>query len=389
MAGAKNLQQSRFDFSKVSMSSLFQSEASKSFTILVWSGDYNEFSGGSICLHYLAHLIKCYGCQHVYVCGNNVPMWSKASRLDTNVNPWDNLDKSRTYVIYPEIVSGNPLHAEHIGRWFLNKGKNAIANMKINDSDDIWSFSGYTDDFLASEGIVGARLSVILTRLVEFYDGRSTDKLKRRSGVAYAIRKGNTRDAKQYIKSDWICVDNYELKGGYKYLKTVFSQVEVFVSFDPVTYLSTLASLAGCRSIVLSDLYRDGDDWRRATGNQYGIGYGFKDARYCDETRDLLVKNIRDNEINNRESLLSFIDTVAERIANISNFSTAERLVYIGNINMGEMSTFNWSSKAEDGSYFGELRILLGPKVLAKVSCRWIVRFVLKYKRFINGLFQN
>lgn len=86
----------------------------------IYAPKYCDTSSGVRALYRLCHLLNCSGYEAtMYPFGD-------VERDSVQLSPWNtpifaesNLS-SRTVVIYPEIVSGNPLHAKQVVRWVLN-----------------------------------------------------------------------------------------------------------------------------------------------------------------------------------------------------------------------------------------------------------------------------
>src|SRR3954469_3045856 len=85
-----------------------------SFTFLVWAPPYTHRSSGVRALYRLCHHLNNGGYPSAIMServANDLPDWS---------TPFHFGPVGDSIVIYPEIVSGNPLQARKVVRWALN-----------------------------------------------------------------------------------------------------------------------------------------------------------------------------------------------------------------------------------------------------------------------------
>lgn len=247
---------------------------SKDVKFLIAAPSYSPNSGGAMVLHHLCHLINEIGQASV------VPMprgavvnWLNIQHIDKiiqeekrqlsnfNVAPELNtpihhgkIDPEFTVAVYPEVVFGNPFQLKHVARWILyhsgfhrrmNCTSQGEIEFKFNED-----FIGSTiSGFSSPSDII---LNIVLPNEVDFkmlknrVNGSAQPENNSRVGTAFCIRKGKFQKHR-LINEDSICVDNE----GIDKIREIMQTVEYFVSFDPQTYLSNLAVVCGCKSVVV------------------------------------------------------------------------------------------------------------------------------------------
>ena len=153
-----------------------------------------------------------------------------------------------------------------------------------------------------------------------------------REGTCFTIRKSQLhKNGINIIHSP--CAFEITYEHNQDNLIEFFNQYKFFISYDPLTFISVIAALCGCISIVypvdgLSKL-----DWINTTcaseyikfkglDNLYGIAYGLEDIKYAEETISLAKEQWADiqkffieqtvipfiNDIQNMENLVNTIE---------------------------------------------------------------------------------
>lgn len=188
----------------------------------------------------------------------------------------------KTIVVYPDVVFGNPLKAQNVVRWFLyyNRFKNSDYAYGRNDL-----FITYRDEF--NDEILNPKNYKLTTsyfnlKLYKQYN------FGLRQGTCYVIRKG--KDRMDLPKSfDGVIVDDLSEKEKVR----VFNECEYCVSYDTQTAYSSIASICGCKSIVVPEPGKDVSDYRHGEDNRYGVAIGFSNEQmeYAIKTRADLLKH--------------------------------------------------------------------------------------------------
>ena len=201
---------------------------------LIWAWDYGTDSGGGIALHRLAHDLAALGYEAVLRCLHTAPGWLGKPRWQERATP-------EQIVIYPEIVTGNPLGGERVVRWLLN----TPGFFGPGNGDGVY---GGADLIMAWDAkyAEGCKLDGLLTAWRDLSHFR--DYHRPRAGECYLIRKGHAVPHDQH-GPDALCIDDYGKRGGDQYLIDVFNERERFICYDPNTMISTLANLCGVPDI--------------------------------------------------------------------------------------------------------------------------------------------
>ena len=144
------------------MTAQYARQSSDQFRYVIVAPSFDENSGGVIALRYLCHMLNESGVNASLV---EMPPADSPSRLralarslkhavkslikerygvhpalNTPVNhlPID----SRTIVVYPEVLGGNPLGATNVVRWFLDKPGHITGQSGLGLANCIFSISG-------------------------------------------------------------------------------------------------------------------------------------------------------------------------------------------------------------------------------------------------------
>ena len=242
---------------------------------VVVAPDYLPTSGGSVALHKLCHNLVEIGESAVLLTGRTNPEF-RGKRI--GIAEYEALDKEHTVVIYPEIVIGNPLGAKHVVRWLLNSPGVCGGDGIFAPTDFVYRFSDY---FEAPGGRhIDGLLSAYHIDVRKFQDqGRP------REGVCYLVRKGAGTPLIHH-PPDALQIDDYAKRGGDDYLIEVFNRHQLFISYDPATFIFVQAALCGCDSVVIPDGRTPRDEWlRKVPCLAYGIAYGLDDLERAVATR--------------------------------------------------------------------------------------------------------
>jgi hypothetical protein len=270
----------------------------------------DPYSGGQVVLHKLADYLERYG-EDVYILSECM-FNSKVKHIKSTVGSWPdfninlekplNIDWGKTIVIYPEIISNNPLNAEHITRWMLYHNKEN-RHETYNLTDHIFYYQpeyAFQPCYSIETGI----LTILHFPLDKFYDM----KLERK-GSCYVIHKKSCYDYHS-IPLDSIYLGEYRNLGGFEYLNEVFNKCEYFISFDDTTALSVFASLAGCKSIILEGpRFKNPEEFRKNREiDKYGVAYGWEDLKHALSTQHLLRSHLEDKINENDFYVKNFIN---------------------------------------------------------------------------------
>lgn len=172
--------------------------------------------------------------------------------------------------IYPEIIHGNPAEAQTVVRYILNKpgtmgasdgmGKFVPGPTAFAESDRLYYFSklfGETKD-------VNHYLFLPILNLHLF-----TNQHKKRDKTAYFVGKGiNTYEHPK----DAILIDRKFAKD-QQALADLLNECEVLWCYDPVTAMTEVARLCGCRVVMVNPVYTR-DEFQVYEAGMNGISWG-------------------------------------------------------------------------------------------------------------------
>jgi len=90
-----------------------------------------------------------------------------------------------------------------------------------------------------------------------------------------------------------------------------FQGKDFFLSFDPFTFMSIIASLCGCISVVKKINGLSFDEWINGDPfNKYGIAYGQEGIGHALKTQHLLLNHITDMYSQNENNVLNLMDNL-------------------------------------------------------------------------------
>ncbi|MCB0749939.1 MAG: WavQ [Ignavibacteriae bacterium] len=291
---------------------------------IVYTSGYNENIGGIIVLHQLCHELNSMG-ESAYLWQRDKSLLNRKklvrslyqmikyyiskilfqNKFKTKkdwITPLASFrDLKGAIVIYPEIISDNPLRAKNVVRWFLNKPglfKNPI-NYGKNELYFYYS-EAFNDEKINPNS--ENRLTLVTT-MDNIYKQTNFDE---RKGTCYLMRKGKGRK----IVHD---LNNSILIDGMSHLEiaNIFNRVEKFISYDLYTLYSHYAALCGCTSIVVPESNISEKLWRESHGDKkYGIAYGFENEQiaYAKNTKHNLWKEFEQLKSEQLEMIKSFIN---------------------------------------------------------------------------------
>lgn len=299
---------------------------------LIYAPGYREESGGIMVLHYLCHLLNSQGTESFLVPDFGAPDTTlrspfsslvklyerkirriyKYSLSDDMHTPVLNKDcfevaaQGSSIVIYPETTFGNPLGAKNVVRWLLHDPGFHSGYIGFGRGDLQVKYSNWVRavDYPGS-AVLDKPLSII--KLPQDYEKKLRSKPGEiRKGTAYILRKGVERVPSKNVL-DGIIVDHMKLRE----IKHIFGKVENVVSFDTKTFLSRLAALYGCNSIVVPERGVSIDEWDPDGDLRLGVAYGFPDLPRAKATINQLSAQLKLLNERNHEMVNSFLSSAS------------------------------------------------------------------------------
>lgn len=187
-----------------------------------------------------------------------------------------------TIVIYPEIVSGNPVGAQIVVRWLLYK--NGFTGPDQPGPDDLIFY--YQEGFLdALNGRpTDGRLRIRWLR-EDIYVNRNSGP---RQGACRMIRKGG--EGADFGPADAIVLDGKS----HEEISAIFNQCEIFYCHDLYTMYCYYAVLCGCTPVVLPQPGLSAESWRSGFELKKGIAYGEEEIPWARAGMQALIQDMAD-----------------------------------------------------------------------------------------------
>jgi len=119
------------------------------------------------------------------------------------------------------------------------------------------------------------------------------------------------------VRENWknkFLSNNYE-EIGWKLSPTeyvnYFKKKSLFVTLDPFTFISIIAALTGCISVIKKIDGIDFDEWQKGDPfNKFGIAYGMDNIDHALRTRHLLLNHIQNMYLQNNNNVLNMINAI-------------------------------------------------------------------------------
>lgn len=268
--------------------------------IIVCAPGFHPNTGGNLVLHKLCHLLRQRGIEsYVYHY-----LWKHLTcNLYDAPDAPDDTDFTKCVVIYPETFGGHdPLNAAIAVRWFLGP-----------PSVDV-QYKQHLSYHYAPLYQVGdsEELCVVETWLKHLPLGEPA----RRQDCWYVDHKG----ADRVRIPETIHLQQLSNLPPAQ-LCELLSSARLLVSYDTRTFVSALAALCGCLSVVVPIDGISADEWRRAMPLlSYGVAYGFDKAEIerAVATAPWLLKTLQCTEALTERQ----IDSMLERIKELQEKTT-------------------------------------------------------------------
>lgn len=116
-----------------------------------------------------------------------------------------------------------------------------------------------------------------------------------------------------YLKNKFLNMnyDNIEAKNSSIEYINYFQTKDFYLTFDPFTFLSIIASLCGCISVIKKIPGLGFEEWRNGDPfNKYGIAYGQEGIQHALETQPLLFNHINNMYKQNETNIRNFINNI-------------------------------------------------------------------------------
>ena len=242
------------------------------YKIIIYTPPFNIKCGGIVVLHYLAKIINDMNHPKFYA---KLFMYNNLKYENIFCNDFASIDEinDNTIVIYPEIVSGNPLNCKNVIRWILldlgiEMPIDHFRNWHINDLVYFWESK-------REQNNIYKQLCCPWINSIFKNNNLHRDK------TCYLIKKGIIihKNLDFCHPGDSICIDDKNLEE----INYIFNTSIYFYCYDPNTAYSIYAAICGCIPIIQPIENTSEDEYFQNriynfNGNIYkkGIVYGFR-----------------------------------------------------------------------------------------------------------------
>ena len=229
------------------------------------------------------------------------------------------MNASQGVAIYPEVVYGNPLQAQHVVRWILYfPGVNGGLPASYHQPSDLVACYGMQ----YCKGFDPARFYLLDVQTVDNYWDfyLQLPAVETRQGTVVFKGKAKWRN---YTRASGVPplpdtitnvvdMDHTVLK---RERLELFARAEMFVSYDLATYRNVEAALTGAISVVMPMEGVSREQWRAESLPEfrYGVAYGFDDVPYALETVHLLKPHLVALEVQHDAGVRHFAQVVGQR----------------------------------------------------------------------------
>ena len=282
--------------------------------------------GGTVAQYNLARILD--------ELGQNVRIYSHTGILIQNniFNKFYNNDfpiDENSVVIYCEGTPGNPLNAKNVVRWMLSElGKNVPYDyVNTWEKNELVYYFNSETKFDTSPGKMGNVYKFLSCLYINPL--AKQNNFEERNGICYTIRKAHWH-------SNGITTihpnSSFEITREHDQQECIdfFNKYKYFISYDPCTFLSIMAALCGCISIVYPINGLNKQQWIQTTAaveylkykgldNLYGIAYGQEDMQYAIDTIHLVKEQWDDIlKFNKEKTIIPFINDI-QNFENMQN----------------------------------------------------------------------
>jgi hypothetical protein len=274
------------------------------FVVFSQFPQYEDHIGASNVSHTLAKELALLG-ENTFIYADSTP------HKNVTCIPWGteiNYDNENTIFILP-AGAGEHTFTSYIPN-FIHRSKNTVRHL-VNyqtklypEEERLYKLSPYF------ETLNKQKVDGYLPILTVDFDLFKNYNLPR-SGRCFLI-KGN-----EYIENQPLFhtasdtnIDHYYQYGRdkFKYLVEMFNKHEVFFTYNTQTFISNLAALCGCRSVIIPHPKTSKEKIYKFPQNKYGIAYGFEDIQHSVDTLPLVKKHLESILVDHKKNLKEFVE---------------------------------------------------------------------------------
>jgi hypothetical protein len=267
------------------------------FIISIFYTYGESLTGGHVALHMLAYKLAERG-HNVYIFTKPeyphknihvIPSKREVRDETTFYNSWDSFEynQNNTISIYNEIMWWNPFNTQHVTRWIMYDTSKEIEDT-WSESDVYFNYNNFKTYNKSCE----KKLTVMDFHFDKFKITNEGSR-KKYCHIFHKNTPENYKDILLKYNSDEL--SEWKTTGAFTFLGEKFNEYEYFLTFDRDTFLTTAATMCGCKSIILNpDKNINPFEFRNIKPYQrVGVAYGEDDVEWAEKTisfSDLSVK---------------------------------------------------------------------------------------------------
>jgi hypothetical protein len=207
--------------------------------IIIYTPVLDPKSGGILILHYLAKIINDMNSPKYYAKIFNQNNIKYNNYLCNDFASMDEINDN-TIIIYPEIVSGNPLNCKNVVRWILldlgfEMPIDHYIKWGMNDLIYYWESKEIKNKYFKQ-------------LCCPYFNDIFINKNLKKTKTCYLIKKGKLihKNIQYMHQDDSICIDNLSLEN----ISNIFNESTYFYCYDPNTAYILYAAVCGCITII-------------------------------------------------------------------------------------------------------------------------------------------
>lgn len=314
---------------------LLYEEGKLNFVINLFFPLDKMFNGGILVLHKLAYKLAERGhnvyifCTPAYPHPNINIIKSEITIAENGnilpIHKWESFKFpiKNTISIYPEITYGNPFNTTHVTRWILYHTTKVVEETYGND-DVYFNFQNFKTFKLVPPNQ--------LTFLDYNLDSLYVTNTGKRKAFCHILKKnipnGSEKifeDLKSFDLTNWYNEGRLNGNNPYDYIRNMFNQYEYFLTYDQASYHSVMATLCGCKTVILNpgtpyentpNANTELNQCSEITPTEFrlnnylyrfGIAYGWDDLQWAEDTLPLVRGYIEQLEIIDNKTVDNFI----------------------------------------------------------------------------------
>lgn len=256
---------------------------------VIFAPSYVTNSAGVGCLYRLCHELRMLGFKAFMTGGQQTACHLHAPLI--NLAEASDLCKHGYTAIYPEIISGNPLAAESVIRWVLNRPGLLAGDAVYSESEHVFYYSEVYRPYIQNR-IAGKLCMPVFDETIFFSDDATSAY---RSLECFYVGKSVWQDGVIDRDRAMEITREFPVKAQ---LGKLFRAARVLYCFDNSTALVYEALLCGCAVVIIPDGTLSRHDYDQLETGTDGIAWGVQEyrdepvdvpalrARYADMKRD-------------------------------------------------------------------------------------------------------